>query len=170
MLRAVILLAVVATTKAWSPTALRCRAQQARAPVVQMDFFTDLKVGLTKLQAGEYDEAQVRADVERKIKMKPCIMFSQSTCPFCTEAKKILDGLGTMYTVVEVDVDEGGMAAKAELATILGRTSLPAVFAGGQFVGGCNDGGLGGVATLQKRGELGPLLIQSGALTATQRI
>ena len=63
------------------------------------------------------------------------------------------------------------MAMKAELANILdGRTSLPAVFAGGEFLGGCNDGGLGGVSTLLKRGELAPLLQKAGSLTPTQRI
>ena len=62
------------------------------------------------------------------------------------------------------------MAMKAELAEIIGRTSLPAVFAGGKFLGGCNDGGLGGVATLNKSGQLSSLLQQAGALVPTQRI
>ena len=97
-------------------------------------------------------------------------MYSLSSCPFCKEAKGILSGMGAVYTIVEVDVDEGGMAKKAELGGIIGRTSLPAVFAGGNFLGGCNDGGLGGIATLHKKGELAPLLIKSGALSATQRI
>lgn len=97
-------------------------------------------------------------------------MYSLSTCPFCSEAKRILNGLGTIYTIVECDTDEGGMAIKAELAGRIGRTSLPAVFAGGEFLGGCNDGGLGGVATLHKQGRLAPLLINAGALSPTQRI
>ena len=53
--------------------------------------------------------------------------------------------------VVELDEEEGGMAIKAELAGLIGRTSMPAVFVGGEFVGGCNDGGMGGVKSLHER-------------------
>jgi len=98
-------------------------------------------------------------------------MFSLSSCPFCKETKSLLSNMGVMYTCLDLDEEEGGMAMKAELANILdGRTSLPAVFAGGKFLGGCNDGGLGGVVTLNKNGELAPLLQSSGALSPTQRI
>ena len=52
----------------------------------------------------------------------------------------------------------GGYALRAELAELTGRTSVPAVFIGGEFVGGCNDGGLGGVMTLDRAGKLQPML------------
>lgn len=42
------------------------------------------------------------------------------------------------------------------------RTSVPNVFIAGRSVGGCNDGP--GVATLEARGELRPLLQAAGAL------
>ena len=45
-----------------------------------------------------------------------------------------------------------------------GRTSVPAIFVGGEFVGGCNDGGLGGVVTLQNSGKLLPMLTTAGSL------
>jgi len=47
-----------------------------------------------------------------------------------------------------------GYALRYELAKMTGRTSVPAVFVGGEFVGGCNDGGLGGVMTLESQGKL----------------
>lgn len=136
----------------------------------RMDFFTDLKMGAAKLMAGQYDAEAVRSEIENNIARKPCVMYSTSTCPFCQKAREVLDGLGTMYTVVDLDEEENGMAIKAELAGIIGRTSVPAVFVGGEFVGGCNDGGLGGVMTLQRDGKLEPLLIQSGAVSASKRI
>jgi hypothetical protein len=40
-----------------------------------------------------------------------------------------------------------------ELASLTGRTSVPAVFIGGKFAGGANDGGLGGVLTWQDAAE-----------------
>lgn len=56
-----------------------------------------------------------------------------------------------------------GYALRAELAELTGRTSVPAVFICGEFVGGCNDGGLGGVMTLDRRGELQPMLAKAAA-------
>ena len=44
------------------------------------------------------------------------------------------------------------------------RTSVPAVWIAGDFVGGCNDGPMGGVVGLDKRGGLDPLLAKAGAL------
>jgi len=140
----------------------------SRAAAPSMNFLSQM---VTKLQAGQYDEAEVRANVQRMIDRKPCVMFSLSSCPFCTETKATLSNMGVMYTCLDLDEEEGGMAMKAELANILdGRTSLPAVFAGGKFLGGCNDGGLGGVTTLKKSGELANLLQAAGALSPTQRI
>jgi len=43
---------------------------------------------------------------------------------------------------------------------------MPAVFAGGEFIGGCNDGGMGGVVTLHKDGRLKPLLQRAGSVAA----
>lgn len=57
-----------------------------------------------------------------------------------------------------------GYPLRAELAEKTGRTSVPALYVGGNFVGGCNDGGMGGVLTLDKSGELKPLLVEAGAL------
>ena len=53
---------------------------------------------------------------------------------------------------------------RAELAEKTGRTSVPAVYIGGEFVGGCNDGGLGGVMTMDKAGRLKGMLLDAGAL------
>eukprot|EP00316_Scyphosphaera_apsteinii_P021384 CAMPEP_0119311040 /NCGR_PEP_ID=MMETSP1333-20130426/21353_1 /TAXON_ID=418940 /ORGANISM="Scyphosphaera apsteinii, Strain RCC1455" /LENGTH=173 /DNA_ID=CAMNT_0007315325 /DNA_START=326 /DNA_END=847 /DNA_ORIENTATION=- len=53
---------------------------------------------------------------------------------------------------------------RAVLSEITGRTSVPAVFIGGNFVGGCNDGGLGGVKALKRSGDLVTLLRRAGAL------
>jgi len=51
------------------------------------------------------------------------------------------------------------------MADVVGRTSVPAVWIGGEFVGGCNDGPRGGVASLSESGELEGLLRKAGALS-----
>jgi glutaredoxin 3 len=61
---------------------------------------------------------------------------------------------------------QDGYALRAELAELTGRTSVPALYIAGQFVGGCNDGGMGGVVPLDKEGRLKPLLADAGCLAA----
>ena len=151
---------LVAPTAARLP---RVAASRAAGPAM---IFGDIMKGVAKLQAGSYDEAAVKAALERQIQNRPCVMYSFSTCPFCKQTKEVLDRMGAMYTCVELDEVEGGMATRAELANKVGRTSMPAVFAGGEYIGGANDGGMGGVLTLNKAGSLKPLLQKAGSIAA----
>ncbi|KAG8465998.1 hypothetical protein KFE25_005568 [Diacronema lutheri] len=182
---AAMLVLFVRATSAFAPTgaALRSRACAVRMaddptanPFVQaINAFTvainespvsKFKVGLAKLQAGSYDEGATRARVDELIASNAVTMFSFTTCPFCIKAQQLLDEMGATYKVVQLDQNAftGGYAMRAVLAERTGRTSVPAIFIGGQFVGGCNDGGLGGVVTLDKKGELRPMLEAAGAL------
>lgn len=133
---------------------------------VQQSPVAGLKKGLAKLQAGDYDEATTRAELDALIADNPVMVFSFTTCPFCLRAKQLLDGMGANYKAVELDAVPGGFAYRAELAQRTGRTSVPAVFIGGEFAGGCNDGGLGGVVALDNQGKLRPMLSKVGALAA----
>lgn len=152
------------------PAARPAAAAIARSPAPAMNFFAGMQQGLTKVMAGSYDEAEVKAALERQIKMKPCVMYSQSSCPFCKKAKETIEATGAMFTVVDLDVEDGGMATKAELIGITGQTSVPQVFIGGEFIGGCNDGGIGGVMPLKESGKLEDMLIKAGALVPGARI
>lgn len=42
---------------------------------------------------------------------------------------------------VELDERQDGNAIRYELSQMTGRTSVPQIWIGGEFVGGCNDGG-----------------------------
>lgn len=44
------------------------------------------------------------------------------------------------------------------MADLVGRTSVPAIWIGGKFVGGCNDGPMGGIVKLDASGELKGML------------
>ena len=66
--------------------------------------------------------------------------------------------------MVELNVVDDGYPLRAELAEATGRTSVPALYVGGSFVGGCNDGGMGGVMPLYRSGKLQSLLTEAGAL------
>jgi glutaredoxin 3 len=118
------------------------------------------------------------------------VVFSWTKCPFCVNAKQLLDDLDAKYTAMELDIRDDGKAFRAELGQVRGdaaygvqsayqhlssihsfgtigmqvtnRTSMPNVFIGGTSYGGCNDGP--GIATLHKEGRLVPLLKSVGAL------
>ena len=147
-------------------------ATPARAPVTRaaqpamLDLFKNVIQGISKMQAGDYDEAAVKAALEQQIANRPAIVYTTTTCPFCKKTTDVLDKLGAMYTNIELDVVDEGNAKRVELANIVGRTSVPALFIGGTYVGGCNDGGLGGALPLYERGELAPMLTKAGALTS----
>ena len=66
--------------------------------------------------------------------------------------------------MVELNEVSDGYPLRAELAEKEGRTSVPALYVGGTFVGGCNDGGIGGVMPLYRSGKLQSLLTEAGAL------
>lgn len=144
-----------------SPRARLSAPAAQRAGLPQCNFLSEM---MTKLQAGSYNEIEVKAKVERMIKMKPVVMFATTTCPFCEKARKEIRSMGAVMSEFDFDEEADGMAMKAELIKITGQSSVPQVFIGGKFVGGCNDGGMGGVVPLKKSGKLEELLIKSGAL------
>ena len=86
-------------------------------------------------------------------------------CTKCTiPAKEILDEKGAKYTVIELDQEADGKAIRAEMGDMLGRTSVPAIWIDSTFIGGCNDGPLGGINNLNSNGELDGMLKAAGAL------
>ena len=80
------------------------------------------------------------------------------------EAKAVLDEKGAKYTVVELDKEADGKAIRAEMGDLLGRTSVPAIWISGTYIGGCNDGPLGGINTLNKNKQLDGMLKSAGAV------
>ena len=64
-------------------------------------------------------------------------MFSAPDCPYCDEAKAALRDAGLAFTEVSASDWQ-----RAQLTTRTGSRTVPQVFAGGEFVGGCRDGGL----------------------------
>ena len=69
-------------------------------------------------------------------------MYSFTTCPFCRKAKDYLDRESIPYRAIELDELDGneGNEIRAELGRMTKRTSVPSIFIGGEYIGGCNDG------------------------------
>ena len=122
------------------------------------------KTGLVKSLAGEYDADEIQSRMNSLITESPVLMLSFTTCPFCIKAKAVLDEKGAKYTVLELDKDEDGKAIRAEMGEMLGRTSVPAIWIEGTFIGGCNDGPMGGINTLNDSNKLDDMLVSAGAI------
>lgn len=114
------------------------------------------KQAVADLVAGDYDKEATHTLVQDHISSSKVAMFSFSTCPFCRRAKDYLDEQGIAYTAMELDEVEEGNAIRATLGTLTRRTSVPAIFVKGEFIGGCNDGP--GLLTLAENGELEKML------------
>jgi glutaredoxin 3 len=93
--------------------------------------------------AGDYDKEEVMSQVTKLINDNPCIMFSWERSPSCKSAIEALDNTKFRYAVVRLDNpwDEGNKI-RAEIGKMVGRTSVPMIFIGGNYVGGY-DGGIG---------------------------
>ena len=122
------------------------------------------KKALVRSLAGEYDQAAIQAKLNGFITEKPVLMLSFRRCPFCIRAKSILDEKKARYHVVELDEVEDGKALRAEMSGIVGRTSVPAIWIAGDFIGGCNDGPKGGIVKIYESGELDSMLKAAGAV------
>mmetsp|Transcript_56347 Transcript_56347/g.127166 ORF Transcript_56347/g.127166 Transcript_56347/m.127166 type:complete len:97 (-) Transcript_56347:138-428(-) len=93
------------------------------------------------------------ASLDETISAHDMVVFSSSTCPFCVKAIGALKDAGFEPTVVDAD---GGM--RKALADKCGSTSVPKVFVKGNFIGGCNDGGIGGTLPLLANGKIKELM------------
>ncbi len=106
----------------------------------------------------DYDVEAVNTRIDDFVAENPVAIFSFSTCPFCRRAKDLLDEKGVEYVALELDELEGneGNEIRANLGRKTGRTSVPSIFIGGNYIGGCNDGP--GLLPLNKSGQLDSML------------
>ena len=78
-------------------------------------------------------------------------IYTTLFCPFCTQAKQLLDSKRVMY--YETDVTTTLSLRKAMTERAGGRTSVPQIFIDGQHIGGCDD-----LLVLERSGQLDSLL------------
>ena len=80
-------------------------------------------------------------------------VFTSSTCPYCTKAKKLLQMLNLDYTEHNVDDDFDGMCE--ELSTTYGKQiqTVPQIIINGHYVGGYTD-----LEAIHKNGKLKEVL------------
>ena len=130
----------------------------------------DFKQSAAIALAGDYDADAVKAEIQEEINSAPCVMFTWEASPACKNAVKYLDIAGAKYKVVRLDDPwDKGNPIRAELGKMVGRSSVPCIFIGGEYVGGF-DAGVGdtspGLMDLAFKGSLREKLASVGALDA----
>lgn len=96
------------------------------------------------------------------------VMFTWENSPSCKKAVTAFDKMGVDYKIVRLDDPwSKGNPLRAELGKKIGRTSVPFIFMGGEYVGGY-DGGLDdskpGIVDMAFQGTLRSRLEKIGAL------
>jgi glutaredoxin 3 len=83
--------------------------------------------------------------------MNPVRMFTTQVCPYCIRAKQLLQQRGVdSIEEIRVDLDP---SQRATMIAETGRRTVPQIFIGDTWVGGCDD-----LIALDQKGGLVPLL------------
>jgi glutaredoxin 3 len=82
--------------------------------------------------------------------MADVVMYSTDPCPFCRNAKALLDKRGIAYEEINLGKDPAG---RAQLADKTGMMTFPQVIIDGQLVGGFTE-----LARADKDGTLEQLI------------
>lgn len=83
--------------------------------------------------------------------MPHILMYSTAVCPYCVRAEQLLRSKGvTDIEKVRVDLDS---TRRAEMMERTGRRTVPQIFIGDTYVGGCDE-----LYDLEHKGKLNELL------------
>jgi len=102
----------------------------------------------------------VKEMVDSSIANNKVMVFSKSYCPFCQRAISALQNLGIKALEVKQIENEPNMNEIQDyLSSLTGGRSVPRVFVGGKFVGGCDE-----TMTAISNGSLQKMLTDAGAI------
>jgi glutaredoxin len=91
--------------------------------------------------AGEYDVSAVTSAVTKEAASAPVVLFTWESSPACKKALKYLEWANVKPHVVRLDNPwSEGNPKRAALGRLTGRSSVPSIWIGGKYVGGCDDG------------------------------
>ncbi|XP_066236003.1 glutaredoxin 2 [Saccopteryx leptura] len=93
--------------------------------------------------------------IQETISENCVVIFSKTSCSYCTMAKKLFQDMNVNYKVVELDMHEYGSQFQDALYKMTGERTVPRIFVNGTFVGGATD-----THRLHQEGKLLPLVHQ----------
>ena len=79
--------------------------------------------------------------------MKSVLLYTKSYCPYCQRAIELIRSKGVEYTVIDVMKDRPNNFEEIKQQT--GMTTVPQIFIGDEFVGGCDN-----IYALERAGKL----------------
>jgi glutaredoxin 3 len=85
--------------------------------------------------------------------MTKVVIYSTARCPYCVQAKQLLDQKQVKYEEIRIDTDP---EKSAEMITRSGRKSVPQIFINDHHIGGFDD-----LYAANKTGKLDSLLYSS---------
>ncbi|XP_042052881.1 monothiol glutaredoxin-S4-like [Salvia splendens] len=97
--------------------------------------------------------------VSKMVAEKPVVIFSKSSCCMSHTIRSLFSDFGVNPTVYELDEIPRGREVEQGLSRLGCNPSVPAVFIGGEFVGGANE-----IMSLHLKRALKPMLKRAGAL------
>ncbi|KAL8515577.1 hypothetical protein ACS0TY_014315 [Phlomoides rotata] len=97
--------------------------------------------------------------VSKMVSEKPVVIFSKSTCCMSHTVRSLFCDFGVNPMVYELDEMSRGREIEQALSRLGCNPTVPAVFIGGEFVGGANE-----VMSLHLKRSLKPMLKRAGAL------
>lgn len=90
--------------------------------------------------------AEERDFVEQALadREQPVVLFALEWCEFCWSVRRLFDRLQIRYRAVDLDSveyqqDDRGGRIRAALAARTSVVTIPQIFIGGEFIGGCTD-------------------------------
>lgn len=83
--------------------------------------------------------------------MATIVIYSTLTCPYCVNAKQLLEKKGATYT--EIVLDNNPTKQKEMLEKTNGKRTVPQIFINGELIGGFDD-----LKKLNESGKLDVLL------------
>lgn len=82
--------------------------------------------------------------------MAKVVVYSTGSCPYCVQAKVLLEKKNIPYQEIRIDLDD---QKKEEMISLSGRQTVPQIFINDKPIGGFDD-----LWALEKKGELDQLL------------
>lgn len=82
--------------------------------------------------------------------MQNVVIYSKSWCPFCVQAKRLLQSKKVAFTEIDVEREPAKMQ---EMMKKSGRRTVPQIWVGDTHVGGCDE-----LFAAEQKGKLDLLL------------
>ena len=67
------------------------------------------------------------------------MVFSKDYCPFCKNAKGLLDGMDVKYEVVELELIPDGNKMQDAMKSISNQKTVACIYVNKEKIGGCDD-------------------------------